>query len=246
MSHIDEGTIVSLRDGSLMTGEASEHLSDCPRCHTALADARRRAVLIAGSLSALDTPVDTGSAKAAVRARLDSDREGRRTRPQTRWHLGRAAAVLLVAAGAAYALPGSPVRGWVFQTDAGPVPTPALEGGVQETRQDGGIEVNVPAGRIHIVLTGLATGSDLEVVWVDAATARIAAAAGSSFSFAEELAEARVAPGPVRVELPRFASVVSVEVDGRMYLQRNLRRTRGDRTGGGARGRPYPVRGPRR
>jgi hypothetical protein len=91
---------------------------------------------------------------------------------------------------------------------------------MHETRHDGGIQVDVPEGRIHIVLTGLTPGSDLEVVWMDAATARISAAAGSSFSFAEGRAEARVAPGAVRVELPRFASLVSVEVDGRMYVQR--------------------------
>ncbi len=50
--------------------------------------------------------------------------------------------------------------------------------------------------------------------------ARIAAAPGSSFSFTEGRAEATVALGPVRVELPRFAAEVSVEVDGRTYLRR--------------------------
>jgi len=220
MSHIDEGTIVALRDGSLVTDDASEHLSECPRCRTTLDDARRRAELIAESLSALDGPIDYEAAKAALRARLDSGREGGRTPGRTRWHVGRAAAVLLVTAGAAYALPGSPVRDWVFPTDADPEPTAGVEGGVSETLQEGGIEVNVPEGRIQIVLTGLAPGSDLVVAWMDAATARIAAAPGSSFSFAEGRAEARVAPGPVRVELPRFAPVVSVEVDGRMYLRR--------------------------
>ena len=220
MSHLDEGTIVALRDGSLVTGDVSEHLSECPQCQTALVSARQRAELIAESLAALDTQVDTEPAKAAVRARLDADREGPRATGRARWHLGRAAAVLLVTSGAAYALPGSPVRGWVFPGDAGPESVAVVEGRVPETRRDGGIEVDVPEGPIHVVLTGLAPGSELEVVWIEAMTARIAAAAGSSFSFAEGRAEARVTPGPVRVELPRFALVVSVEVDGRIYLRR--------------------------
>jgi hypothetical protein len=81
--------------------------------------------------------------------------------------------------------------------------------------------VSVPDGRIEVVLTGVQPGSRLDVVWRDAATARVSAAAGSSFSYAEGRAEARVTAGPVRVELPRYAPVVSISVDGRTYLRRS-------------------------
>ena len=220
MSHLDEGTIVAIRDGALVSGDASEHLAVCPQCQTGLEDARGRADLIAGALAGLDEQVDTEVAKHAVRVRLDSARDRSQGPGRTLWHVGRAAAVLLVATGAAYALPGSPVPGWLFTTDAISEVEPSVTDRAQEPSLEGGIEVSVPGGRIHIVLNGVAPGSDLDIVWRDAPVARIAAAPGSSFSFSEGLAEATVAPGPVRVELPRFASSVSVEVDGRIYLRR--------------------------
>jgi len=220
MSHLDEGTIVAIRDGALVGGDASEHLAACSQCRTGLDDARRRAELIAGELAGLDTPVDTVLAKEAVRKRLDSARDPSRGPGRTLWHLGRAAAVLLAATGAAYALPGSPVPGWFSSTDVVPAVGPDVVDRAQEPPLEGGIEVSVPEGRMQIFLNGVTPGSELVIVWVDAPIARIAAAPGSSFSFTEGRAEATVAPGPVRVELPRFAQSVSVAVDGRTYLRR--------------------------
>ena len=220
MNHLDEGTIVALRDGSLVSGDASEHLHGCNRCRAALEESEQRADLVSVSLEALDEPFDLESAKRRARTHLDAAPE-RRARSRGGLHLGRAAAILLVAAGAVSALPGSPVRRWLepAASDAGIAP-PATAA-AQEATSEGGIVVNVPDGRMHVVLSGVEAGSELEVLWRDAATARVSAAAGSSFSFAEGRAEATVAPGPVRVELPRYAPNVSVEVDGRIYVRRS-------------------------
>jgi hypothetical protein len=81
--------------------------------------------------------------------------------------------------------------------------------------------VSVPEGRNEVVLTGVQTGRRLDGVWREAAKARVSAAAGSSFSYAECRAEARDTAGPVRGELPRSAPVVSISVDGRTYLRRS-------------------------
>ena len=91
---------------------------------------------------------------------------------------------------------------------------------VQEAAR-GGIEVPVSDGRIDVVLTDVVPGSAIEVRWTESATARVSAAAGSSFSYGEGEARASVAPGAVRVELPRFAPAVSLQVDGRTYLRRS-------------------------
>lgn len=222
MSHLDGGTVVAIRDGALVDTDAEEHLGDCSQCQSLLSDALRRSELIGASLAEMDTTIDVAAAKAAVRERLDAHRDGapRRAGPLPR-HMGRAAAILLVAAGAAYAMPGSPVPGWLFDaTPEGTIEGPAPVA-VQEAPNEGGIEVNVPDGRIRVVVTGVTPGSTVEVIWTDGATARISAAAGSSFSFGDGRAEATVAPGPVRIELPRFAAAVSLEVDGRTYLRRD-------------------------
>jgi hypothetical protein len=220
MNHLEEGTMLAIRDRELIPGDARAHLAECGRCRTTLEELERRAEMIASALCTLDGPLVVERAKAAVRARLDARWDADRV-PAGRWraHIGRAAAVLLLAAGAAYALPGSPVRAWLEGSVEGDGAT-AVGPTSQEAVGEGAIEVDLDAGRIQVVLSGLPPGSTLDVVWTDRATARIVAAAGSSFSFGEGRAEAVVPPGPVRVELPRGASAVSVEVDGRMYLRR--------------------------
>lgn len=219
MTHLDEGTILALRDGGLVTGDAREHVATCGRCAGALGEAGRRADAIAQTLAMLDGAVDVEAAKARVRARLDGAPERNPTGTLGVSHFGRAAAVLLLAAGAATAaLPGSPVRAWLR---SGPDPTTVGAAATAQEAHEGGIVVSVPDGRIDVVLTGVQAGSRLDVVWRDAATARISAAAGSSFSYAEGRAEARVSSGPVRIELPRYAPIVSISVDGRTYLRRS-------------------------
>ncbi len=71
-----------------------------------------------------------------------------------------------------------------------------------------------------MLLSGAGPGTSIEVLWSDGPTARISAAPGSSFTFGAGRAEAMVAPGPVRVELPRSAERVRLEVDGRTLLRR--------------------------
>lgn len=223
MTHLDEGTIVSIRDGSLVPGDARWHAQECSVCQQELSEARRRAEVIEDTLLLLDSPsghetrVDVDAAKAAVRRRLDSAQSGR-TRPRRPWYFGKAAAALVVTAGAAAALPNSPVREWFATAEPREAAETATTG--QEARIEGGIEVSVPEGGIRVSVNDMTEGSDLEVVWIEASTARIVAGAGSTFSYADGRAQASVVAGPVRVELPRDASEVSIDVDGRTYLRR--------------------------
>jgi hypothetical protein len=220
MSHLDEGAILTLRDGGLVSADAEAHLHHCSDCSASLALADERSIRIARALESLDVGADLEAAKERARAALDDRTATRRPHVISRWHLGRAAAILLLTAGAAYAVPGSPFRDWVNSRVG---PSAGTETSVSSGSQDyaAGIDVAVVDGSIRISLTSVAEDTRLDVVWIDEAVARISGSAGSSYSVAQGSAEADVTPGPVRVALPRSASLVVLEVNGSTILQRS-------------------------
>ena len=228
MKHLHEGMILALRDGMLVDADVREHVDACTACAAALDDARARARRIQSALDGVRMPTDLGAAKEAVRLRLSgawasptpAAAAGRWTEP---FHLGRAAAVLLLFAGAAgAALPGSPIREWVTElaSPAGTVVVPVEQTQQQTPPAETGISVNVPNGEIQVVVRGAASGSLVDVAWVDAATASVTAADGSTFTYRDGYVEVYAAAGDLRVELPRWARMASVEVDGRIYVRR--------------------------
>jgi len=228
MIHLEEGAIVALRDGEGPLDRESAHLDGCGSCQDALHASRSRSASVAEALALLDDPVDVAAAKAAVRRQLDARRAtGPARLGWARRHLGRAAVLLLVSAGAASALPWSPVRDWWRGSpEAEPVSTAAPEptvGTVQSARASG-ISVAVPEGRIAVIVRGVAPGSIIDVVWVDEPAARVSAPAGSGFTYADGRAEVDAARGPIEVELPRAADLATLEVDGQAYLRRSFAR----------------------
>ncbi len=219
MKHLDEGAIVALRDGALVLSDVRTHAAECSACADALVAAEKRAVTIGRALDTIAAPVDVDAAKARVRARLDGKRAAEVPTRRILWPLGRAAVLLLVGAGAAYAIPGSPLREWIDPVDAAPSHAAATSSTVEpQAVEDGGIEVGLRAGAIAISLTGVRDEARITVTWVDERVARISAPVGSSYGFAEGRAEVSVTPGPVRIEVDRAATSVVLEVNGRMIL----------------------------
>jgi hypothetical protein len=224
MTHLDEGTLVALRDAGPADEPTSGHLRDCPACADRLVEVTARGVAIAEVLTIFDEPVDVRSAKAAVRRRLDAVRGGMHARRGWRHtHLGRAAAILLLTAGAASALPWSPVRDLWVRAPAGPLngTEPASGAVATQGSPPAGISVAVRRGSIAVIVRGAEPGSVIEVMWVDRPTARVSAPAGSQFTYADGRAEVDAVAGPVEVELPRDATFASLEVDGRLFLERS-------------------------
>jgi hypothetical protein len=223
MTHLDEATVVALRDGEGAPESALHHVEACSRCANLVSEAERRAIMIAEALASLDDPaVDLEEARSATRARLDHASE-RTLRAGGWWmpaHMGRAAAVLLVAAGAVWALPGSPVRQWIAGDEAGPPEGAVVRTGPEQEAQSAGVTVPLASTGIRVVVSTLGPLDRLEVVWVDGGSARVDAPPGSRFSYAEGRVEALVAGGPVRIELPRSGAPVTLEVDGTPYLTR--------------------------
>lgn len=223
MTHLDQATVVTLRDREVATETERRHVETCAPCADALSEAERRAITVTEALASLDDPVvDLEKARASTRAKLDHASE-RALRAGGWWmpaHMGRAAAVLLVAAGAVSALPGSPVRQWIAGDEAGPPTEPAVRMAPEQEAQSAGVTVPLANTGIRVLVSSLGPLDRLEVVWVDGGSARVDAPPGSRFSYAEGRVEALVAGGSVRIELPRSGAPVTLEVDGTPYLSR--------------------------
>jgi hypothetical protein len=219
-THLDGGRIVTFRDDDLSDASDMSHLESCAVCTAELEEARERAAMVAETLATLDSPVDVIAAKASVRLRLDRERASA-VPARSRIPIGRAAAILLVTAGAAAALPWSPISPWRRETTA-PAPTSTT---VDQTVAPGeapapaSVAVDVAEG-IEIVVTGASAGATLEVVWRDDASAQVSAPRGSSFALAAGRVEVGASAGAIRIEAPRDARL-EVIVNGATYLERS-------------------------
>lgn len=124
--HLDEELRERLLHGELphdLEASARAHLAACPDCRRALDDSEREQETVHALLRTLDDPfpaIDLESVLARARpgstgalspAAFRLSRSRRRTAPLVRWAAGIALAIL--AAGVAYAWPGSPVPTWL-------------------------------------------------------------------------------------------------------------------------------------
>ena len=220
MTHLDEAAIVMVRDGERRDAVLQAHLNDCLSCRERLEEARARARAIDALLDGVEGARNLEAAKAKVRHRLDVQRS-RNDRLLPRG-LRRAAAILLVSAGAAYALPGSPVPGWMGIGDAGPTH-------VEEAPVEGApaVEADVPqeavlvpvAERLEIRVEDVPAGRDIELLWLDGPTAWVTAGPGATYSVGEGSATVRAPGGAVRIGIPRTAPLVVVRVNGDVVFE---------------------------
>ena len=232
-AHFGHAEIVALRDGALGPAHgAQDHMAVCEACSEALERARERAAVVARALESLDREFDLEAARASVRARVARATAEAREEPRRSAtlmplrHLARAAGVLLVLAGAAAAWPGSPVRSWLAggsESAAAPAAAPesarAAEAVAPQEGERALVRVAGGEGGVVVTLDGVAPGSAIEVRWVAGSSVGVLAAAGSSFSSAVGRIRASVAPGDVRVEMPREA-LSTLEVGGTSFLRR--------------------------
>ncbi len=222
MTHLDEGTIVALRDELPRNAPARAHLRVCPSCEAALADATSRSTSVAEALATLDAPIDLAAAKAATRARLDRARASDSTPAWRRWPIGRAAVILLATAGAASALTMSPLRSLLAPAEEASTTTPVVTSApAPQASETSAIAVEVLDGRIEVIVRGAAPGTLVEVVWGEGTSARVEGPRGSGFTYSAGRLEVDATAGALRVELPRAASSAVVEIDGRLFLERS-------------------------
>lgn len=204
--HADEGLLQALLDGEVDQAAAAEvrrHIDECTQCRGLLEELRGDDQWLEGVLQSIDHPVPQVPAKTiATRAR--------RSRRPLRW--AAAIGLLLLAAGTAYALPGSPVRRWIDQLVASrgaksTEPIPDVAGVALPPGQHFSIVFADPhsAGSVTITLTDDSTIS--------------ARRRGGAATFAAEIDRLRIitgsAPTDFEIAIPRRARWVEVVVDGR-------------------------------
>lgn len=231
MTHPDDGRLQAYLDGELPgAGGAAveEHLGKCERCRETVEELLRAAGVVGAALDRTAPPppaLEAGMARVRRRARrADAGRPSAEGAGGS-LPLAKAAvvALLLVAAGSTV-LPGSPLREWLVdgwnrvsalvvpEREAGTSPEPgvATAAGVRTVSGEEGVRV---------VLTGVESGTELRIRFVEGERAGLFAPEGSRFRTGEGRLEAVVAPGPVRVEIPREAGRAEVVVNGTAYVR---------------------------
>jgi hypothetical protein len=235
MTHLDDAALVTIRDGESADPRLEQHLRGCAACRARLAEARKRGEAIESMLSGRPGTPDAALAKARVRRRLDTERAAAPRLFSRAFR--RAAAILAMSAGAAYAVPGSPVPGWLGRGES----RPASASGLSEAAPAVGVEatpeampqeaVLVPVGpRLELFVEEVAPGREVEVLWLEGSTAWISAGPGARYSVAGAGATVRAPNGPVRLGIPRTAAWVSLRINGRMVFEGTSDESSGGRT----------------
>jgi hypothetical protein len=227
--HLDEERIQRLLDRELTSTEeaaARGHAERCHACAGRISEARGETAEVRSLLSRLDSPVpalNTGLARVL--------REGVRERipAWTRWVAGFALAFAV--AGIAYALPGSPVRGWmnaVVQSMRGPrggeVPNP--ETPTPDRSLLGGIAV-APGSNLVIQFTSPQAEGRARILLTDGPQVVVRAPSGSAtYESGNDLLviDNRGPSATFEIEIPRSAPRVEVRLeDSRLFLKEGTR-----------------------
>ena len=217
MTHPQEGMLLALRDGEGIPEAARAHITACSVCRGVLAEARARADSIRVLLEREVEPVDTEAAKAAVRASLDQAR-ARSRYPRVVTSLGRAAAILLLAAGAAYAVQSPPVRGWLSDRFAQPqvLEAPAADAPAQSDERRS-IGVAAQPGLV-VALSELGVETRVALVFEVRDEVEVFAAEGTRFAVADNRITVSNVIGPVVIRVPTGAPTLTVTANGRIMF----------------------------
>lgn len=226
MVEIGEGRLRAYLDGELTEAERSDvesWLEGDADARAALEELRERGRLVREALALDPAPVpDMTEMRRRIRARLEAPHATEAGGPGGfRPGLAKAAAlVLLLAAGASAAVPGSPIRSWLdsaFADGEGARPAVAATATVAD---EVGVRVAPADGRLVVVLSATASDDLLEIRLVDTDRGGVFAGMGTRFQSGEGRIEADATSGAVRVEIPRSARVATVRVGGVVYFEK--------------------------
>lgn len=243
--HLDEEQLERLRHGELSSRaerSAREHVVGCPDCSRRLAEAERDEGELFELLRVLDNPPPRIQAEA-VAAKAEAMTADTRRRDLA-W-LRRAAAILLAVgiAGAAYAVPGSPVRRWVHtiveRMSGRPEPSGFAPAPIDSPQKDvSGIAV-VPGQRLLIHFTSPQSGGQILVSLTDGSEVQVRApadAATFTSSADQLLIDNRSSSATFEIRIPGDAPWVEIRVgsDRVLLKQGALVTTSGSTNAGGS------------
>lgn len=242
--HLDEERIQRLLHGELARADETEaraHVAQCDGCRGRLVEAEREEREVLGLLRSLDGPAPVVGVESVL-ARAGAPDSARHARARTRglprpgrwlharplqWAAGFVIAAIV--AGAAYAVPGSPVRTWVDAVvqrvgggrgdGSGGTPEPSES-------QWSGIAVRAGSGLV-IRFAAAGAGARALVTLTDDAEVTVRSPVGAAtFTTTEGGLEIdRVAPSAeFRIAIPRAAARVEIQVSGRrVFLKEGAR-----------------------
>ena len=223
--HVDDGTLLAHLDGEL-PAEARErvgrHVADCAMCGARRDELRFAVRRVTSALEVIDGPPARTEMPAALREAARSApvsigsarqaRLGARVGWMGRRSVAVAAGLTFLLAAGAYAVPGSPVRGWVddridaiasWFTDETQEPEQAGPSRVSVEPDDGVLRITIVSGGEAVRLT---------VRLTDEAEASVAAA-DADFHVEPGTIDIADASGEIVVTLPRGAASGSVMID---------------------------------
>ena len=228
--HVDDGALLALLDGELSAEErrrVENHATGCAVCAARRDELRFAVRRVTSALEVMDVPAAWVEMPEALReaarsapvplASARAARSGWRIGWRIGWMGRRSVAVaagltLLLAAGA-YAVPGSPVRGWV---DGGVEALAAwIASGPEEPGQAGPSQVSVEPdddGSVRVTVAGGREGLRLTIRLTDGEQASVRAL-DVNFHVEPGVIEVSGAADEILVTLPRGAASGSVMID---------------------------------
>ncbi len=217
--HLDAEKIERLLSEEMSREEARawrDHLVGCAACASVLEAAERQDREIAELLGSLDHAVPDSDPRRLAR---------RANRQAWRRTLVAAAVAFLVVAGAASAMPGSPVRAWfarVFAGAEGSARGPVGEGAGAAATQPSGVSV-VPAGRFELVFEAVQDSGFVRIIVSDQPEVSVQSE-GSGVGYSVEPSRVRVlnagSKASYRVMLPEGAVDITVRVGDTTVLDK--------------------------
>lgn len=223
MTHLDDGILQAFLDDELPAGdraEVAEHLLACERCHVSYEALTRANALFAQSVSVLDVePPATRPAGGTL---------GSRARQGTASLVKAAVMVLVVAAVASAAVPGSPVRAWIAsvvepqERPQSPSEQPEPPAESAASRAPAGISISAASGPAVVAVRGI-EGAVIRLETVPGTRAGISVL-GAERDPAFRTGARRVAVedgvgGEILVRLPLAGAGARLEVDGVLYAE---------------------------
>lgn len=214
--HLDDGGIQALLHGEL--GADAErwerHAERCPVCRARLEEARADEAELSTALRSLDVPAPSLSADAVRALARGGLGAGPRWRP---WRVAAGVALAIAAAGALYALPGSPLRraveGLRDSPPAADAPAPTAAG------HESGVALRIGSD-FTVAFDSPGVADTVWVVVADDSLLSIRADRPASFrSRPDRLTVSGPEGTRYRLLVPRDAPRVRIEADGRPLLE---------------------------
>lgn len=231
--HLSEEQVERFLHGEVGTGDrlAAQHATSCPECRVRIDAARRERDDVVALLETLDEPAPRPNV-ATIAARGTAERSGR----LLRWAAGILLAVGI--AGAAYAMPGSPLPRWIAGMFAwvhwGAGGPPSLPRGENGGEARGGIAV-APGENLIVRFSTSQAGGFVRVTLTDGGEVTVRAPIdAATYTFDADRIEVANRGGPVtfEIEIPRGAARVEIQVGDRTIFLKDGPRVSASGPGG--------------